>query len=352
MVKNLQRLNLVVRSARSAPSSLLRGANRESAVRMRVAALGPAGRCAPLLATPPTTTRVAAPLCTAVAGEYWQLQPGGLLHPSASFVKKAGQALKLLFWVVWTTAEARPRTCAAVAVVVLCCAWRPLLRWLQRSREAATLEVPEHEATASATRLSVEAAEAAAVEAARTARAARAAAEAALRDAEAAAAAAAEEAAEEEAEAKEYLAALREEQQSTQEEAAGEEREAAAAEGEATAEEGGAAAEQETASATAMQATAGIKVQTVGTASAAAAVAAAAGAAEGAKASAEVDTTARPSGDWAAAQSRAALARMEERRAARAAAADASRWSWWTMRARRGAWAETARRWGYMKDDF
>ena len=318
---------------------------------MRVAALGPAGRCAPLLATPPTTTRVAAPLCTAVAGEYWQLQPGGLLHPSASFVKKAGQALKLLFWVVWTTAEARPRTCAAVAVVVLCCAWRPLLRWLQRSREAATLEVPEHEATASSTRLSVEAAEAAAAAAARTARAARAAAEAALRDAEAAAAAAAEEAAEEEAEAKEYLAALREEQQSTQEEAADEEREAAVEEGEATAEEGGAAAEQETASATAMQATAGIKVQTVGTASAAAAVAAAAGAAEGAKASAEVDR-ARPSGDWAAAQSRAALARMEERRAARAAAVDASRWSWWTMRARRGAWAETARRWGYMKDDF
>ena len=330
----------------------LRGANRESAVRMRFAALGPAGRCAPLLATPPTTTRVAAPLCTAVAGEYWQLQPGGLLHPSAAIVKKAGQALKLLFWAVWTTAEARPRTCAAVAVVVLCCAWRPLLRWLQRSREAATLEVPEHEATASATRLSVEAAEAAAVAAERTARAA---AEAALRDAEVAAAAAAEEAAEEEAEAKEYLAALREEQQSTQEEAAGEEREAAAEEGEATAEEGGAAAEQGTASATAMQATAGIKVQTVGTAgtaaSAAAAVAAAAGAAEGAKASAEVDT-ARPSGDWAAAQSRAALARMEERRAARAAAADASRWSWWTMRARRGAWAETARRWGYMKDDF
>ena len=346
-----KRLEVKVRSFRPI-KSLTRC---QSAVRMRFAALGPAGPCAPLLATPPTTTRVAAPLCTAVAGEYWQLQPGGLLHPSAAIVKKAGQALKLLFWVVWTTAEARPRTCAAVAVVVLCCAWRPLLRWLQRSREAATLEVPEHEATASATRLSVEAAEAAAVAAARTARAARAAAEAALRDAEAAAAAAAEEAAEEEAEAKEYLATLREEQQSTQEEAASEEREAAAEEGEATAEEGGAAAEQDTASATAMQATAGIKVQTVGTAgtaaSAAAAVAAAAGAAEGAKASAEVDT-ARPSGDWAAAQSRAALARMEERRAARAAAADASRWSWWTMRARRGAWAETARRWGYMKDDF
>ena len=285
---------------------------------MLVPSVGAARRCAPLLAT-----RVAAPLCTAVAGEYLQLQPGGLLHP-------VGQALKLLFWVVWTTAGARPRTCVAVAMVVLCCAWR-----LQRSREAATLEVPKHEAATtaapSATRLSVEAAEAAAakaVAAARTARAARAAAEAALRDAEAA----------------------------EEGEAAAEEGEAAAEEGEATAEEGGAAAEQETASATAMQATAGIKVQTVGTAgtaaSAAAAVAAAAGAAEGAKASAEVDTTARPSGDWAAAQSRAALARMEERRAARAAAAEASPWSRWTMRSRRGAWAETARRWGYMKDDF
>ena len=144
-----------------------------------LAVVGPAARCAPLLAT-----RVAAPLCAAVAGEYRQLQPGGPLQPAVAIftnvVQPACLALKLLISVVLTAVQARPRTCAA-AVVVLCCAWRPWLPWLQRSWEAATLAVRKmagkeaaaaaREATAAARAAcgAAEAAEAAAAAAAREA---------------------------------------------------------------------------------------------------------------------------------------------------------------------------------------